>query len=43
MTKSKTKKDKSKIKRYNSISYFEIRYKFTDIGYDTTNERWYIK
>lgn len=36
-------KDKFKIKRYNSISYFEIRYKFTDVGYDTTNEKWYIK
>lgn len=36
-------KDKFKIKRYNNIGYFEIRYKFTDLGYDTTNERWYIK
>lgn len=25
------------------LYYYEIRYNITKVGYDTTNERWYLK
>lgn len=36
-------KNKYKVNKDNVVIYYEIRYKFTDIGYDTTNEKWYVK
>lgn len=31
------------VKNDSSVIYYEIRYKINDVGYDTTNERWYLK
>lgn len=31
------------VKNDNIVVYYEIRYKFTEVGYDTTSEKWYVK